>query len=220
MSYRPIFLAFLFFFAATMGTVASCGRPEGHTWPKITPISKTFYYDADRISLSLDVRNEHGEPAYWFGCHGADFKGKPVDPFHDDEWNYYGLFDCHLHDLHDKRGDNLLSYNAKDPRENFSRALTLPLQLQGRCAEYPEWGRIRHIRLRGMLITLEFTDLKLDKENLVTSFRFNVHIAQDNDARSSFAEPPGFAYPLQTKGNSADNITENCSKVIKEPPPQ
>jgi hypothetical protein len=174
--------------------------------------------------VNFYINNIQGKAVYWFGCHSADFSGQASDPFHDDEWFYYGAFDCHLHSVTEKDGSNLLSYNAADPRENFSRALTVPKQLQGRCAEYPEWGRLRHIRVRGMLITLQFRDPRFAQKAedgdrpwtgpALQSFRFDVRVEPHKSALSASAEQPASAYPLRTMPGSTKNISDDCAHVI------
>lgn len=200
----------------------------GESWPEIKPISRSFNVaDVDGTVVSLYLRNAQSKPIYWFGCHSADFTGKPSDPFHDDEYDYFGMFDCHLHSLSDRNGYNLLSYSATDHVENFSRALTVPEELQGRCEEYPEWGRLRHIRLRGMRITLEFSEVRLGQDlvatqgrkpkgKIVESFRLDLRIEPDKSALSAIAEPPGYAYPLRTLPGSIRNISDDCARVITE----
>jgi hypothetical protein len=212
------------FLASTLVLFAAAHQ----SWPEIKPINRTFYFtDVDRASVDFYLRNPQGKPLYWFGCHSADFTGKPIDPYHDDESDYYGMFDCHLHLLKDKDGYNLLSYSATDHRENFSRAFISPEELQGRCADYPEWGCIRHIRLRGMRITLEFGEVRLGQDfittqrpkpkgKIVQSFRLDLRIEPDKGALSAIAEPPGFANPHRVLPGSTNNISDDCAKVIPE----
>lgn len=203
--------------------------PQAHPlWPEMETVRRTFRFsDVEQATVSLYLRNPHGMPVYWFGCHSADFAGKPSDPFHDDAWNYYGEFDCHLHALSDKNGFNLLSYSATDHLENFSRAVTFSEELEGRCADYPDWGRVRIIRVRGMLVTLKFSDLGYGQDfdtsgnrklkgGAMRSFRFDVQIVNDEGARSPFAEFPKFANPLFTPPGSTKNISDNCAKLVPE----
>jgi hypothetical protein len=220
-------IALLFSSSFSCGAVALFANV--HPWPEIKPITKSFAFsEVDQASLSIYLRNPQGKPIYWFGCHSADFAGQRMDPFHDDEWDYYGAFDCHLHSLSEKNGYNLLSYDASNPSENFSRALAVPGNLQGRCAEYPEWGRLRHIRVRGMRITLEFRDMRfaqvpaaINRHNpdgtVLQSFRFDVQVERDKSALSASAQPPAFAYPLRTLPGSTKNISDDCAKTIPEP---
>lgn len=201
---------------------------DQHSWPQTKKIHRSYIFeDLGKASVAFEILNSRGKPLYWFGCHSSDFIGQPRDPFHDDEWFYYGSFDCHLHSLIDKSGNNLLSYNASDPRENFSRALTVTKQLTGRCAQYPDWGLLRHIRVRGMLITLQFGDLHFaqvaaavnDRNpdgTVLHSFKFDVQIEPDKSAVFSFAEIPQFAYPLQVSPGSAKNISDDCAELIPE----
>ncbi len=211
-------------FALSVGVLALFAS-SNHPWPEIKPLAKSFDFPAvDQASVDFYLNDAQGNSVYWFGCHSADFSGRSGDPFHDDKWDYYGAFDCHLHSLTDKNGFNLLSYDAVDPRENFSRALTVPKQLQGRCAEYPEWGRLRHIRVRGMLITLEYRDPRFvqkpresDRPSAglpLQSFRFDVRVEQDKSALSAFAEPPPYEYPLRTQPGSTKNISDDCAQII------
>src|SRR6266404_2325927 len=104
MSTRQHYAAALpLFFCFLTGTLVLFAVAR-QSWPEIKPISRSFYFsDVDRDSVGLYLRSPQGRPLYWFGCHSTDFSGKPTDPFHDDEYDYFG-FDCHLHSLSDENG--------------------------------------------------------------------------------------------------------------------
>jgi predicted RNA-binding protein with PUA-like domain len=52
---------------------------------------------------------------------------------------------------------NLL-LDSVDPYSRMNRAIVLPEQLYGECANYPEWGSLRHFLLRGFELTLKFSE--------------------------------------------------------------
>ena len=80
----------------------------------------------------------------------------------------------------------------------------LAKQLRGECLEYPEYSTVRHFRLRGMVITLRFTNIEWsDQKNdpFVKRFTFLVDVVPDATVRNSVAElvqgpkPPKSCYP-------------------------
>jgi hypothetical protein len=40
-----------------------------------------------------------------------------------------------------------------------NRGRVLAVQLRGSCASWPEYGVVRHFHLRGMVVTMRFTDI-------------------------------------------------------------
>jgi hypothetical protein len=205
------------------GSIVGRSAQAGYSWPQVVPISRDYNFpDVDHAMVSLTLKDTQGKPLYWMGCHSGDFTGNSGDPFRDDE-DYFGAFDCHLHSLHPRSEYNLLSYDAVWRIENFSRAATSAGDLWGACYDYPEWGRTRHIRLRGMRMTMQFNDVHFERtgisaeaDEVLRSFRFTLRIEPDEKAVSAVAEPPPFANPLKEEPGSTTSISNGCTKIIPE----
>jgi len=161
-------------------------------WPK--PVAESLRLNLNSLTtagVSFEIKTAEGSVEYWGGCRGLNFKGKLGDPAGDEDSDYYGDFDCHLHSVHGETNPalNLLVDEASDPVENFGRMVTNEANLKGLCATYPEWGRLRHVRLRGMNLTFEFAQIKSGAMQLV------ITVGPDPTALSAIAEPPAFQRP-------------------------
>jgi hypothetical protein len=196
-------------------------KPTLYHWPIVTPVSKQFSLSQIRKqTASLFVDGPHGH-LYWLGCHanGGDYSGPILDPLHDDVEEYFDEFDCHLHTIparHDDR--NLLSLDEQEGTENFSRAATSASDLNGVCAEYPAWGRVRHISLRGMLITLTFKPPNDSSTNSlahdipINRFNLEIKVEPDPSVLSSIALTPPFELPPVNPNNHLG--PRQCDRAI------
>jgi hypothetical protein len=164
-------------------------------WPKIqsTHVRSTFTVDGSTdFPVRLDVRDEQGTPRSRLECHSGDYSGEFVI-------YYSGTFHCALFAV---RGDKIVSWNlladstrAEQSSDWNNRGRMLAGQLRGTCGNSPEYGRIRHFRVRGMSVTVEFEDLMWGK--LQTSavggaplerFTVWIRIRPDTTANSETAE--------------------------------
>jgi hypothetical protein len=75
------------------------------------------------------------------------------------------------------------------------------------CASYPEYGLLRHFRLRGFELTFSISDLKLNKQGEPEQFKLRVSLRQDDESKSKTAEKLGYLNP-HAQGHS-------CSKIEK-----
>jgi hypothetical protein len=115
------------------------------------------------------------------------------------------------------KGPNLLDLTS-DPYSRTSRAEIFPDQLQGACADYPEWGRERSFRLRGMNLTMSMDQIKFahgrrDLEGIVSpdlvGVRIHVAVAPDVNATSSV--------PEQAKYTDWSMIPTTCRTPVLNP---
>jgi hypothetical protein len=125
-------------------------------------------------------------------------------------FDYSGDFECRLTPAFQlSRYSTLLTEEPRQTRDWQSRARFLVPELQGHCAQYPEYGLVRHFRLRGMSLRLElanvqFTPPKLPPDSTtqdLKSFRFVVRVRADPNAMSEIAETPKIPPPPQECGN-------------------
>ena len=130
---------------------------------------------------------------------------------------FSGDFQCALFAVGES-GDstgNLLAANTKDEQSTawWNRGRMRLAQLRGVCLAYPEYSTVRHFKLRGMVITLRFTDIgwsaTKDQQNnpLLAKFTFTLDVVPDKAARGPRDEqtervaspkgpkPPSSCYP-------------------------
>jgi hypothetical protein len=129
------------------------------TWPVVRPLHAIASYPPGRVGdtpfLAL-ISDTGNVPRYRFECHNGDYDS--VIGF-----TYSGSFHCALFAIDGSRlmSDNLLaddsSYEGSADWTNRGRLLAR--QLRGPCASWPEYGLVRHFHLRGMTVTMRFTDI-------------------------------------------------------------
>jgi hypothetical protein len=208
------------FTGALLGWSALLGLAGQYKWPEVEPLQRSFYFaDASKAAVKLLIDGASGKPLYRLECHTGDYEGDP-------NFNYSGAFDCKLIPLNpDDAYNDLL---GPDPLgwEVDNRAAIIAEDLVGRCADYPEHGRVRHFRLRDMKLTFVYSDLHLEKWPpegptgirlpRLLSFRFSVRVEPDPTAVSTIAEPVPFAEPPPIHTADPNIILPNCDKVIRQ----
>src|SRR5215831_15706624 len=133
------------------------------TWPVMRDVHKVFDFpDARTAAVELDLVDEGGRAVYRLECHSWAFGLHQRNPVFD----YSGDFECRLSPLYEPtRYSTLLTDDPHPTADWESRARFLVPELMGACADYPEYGRLRMFRLRGMRLTLEVRDVKLRRNN-------------------------------------------------------
>jgi hypothetical protein len=85
-----------------------------------------------------------------------------------------------------------------------NRGRLIAAQLQGDCLQYPEYSTLRHFRLRGMDVTLAYSDIAWTqgpKASQLRGFTLTLDTMPDKDAKMPMAEvaagdaPPTRCYP-------------------------
>jgi hypothetical protein len=162
---------------------ALSGPAAGKNWPLIRPLKEKHVFrdagsdgaDAPLFTFILDTL---GTPVYKVECHNGNYPD-------DSEINFSGDFQCALFAV---KGRNLTSSDllagAKDDK---NRARMHSAQLRGDCLQYPEYGAERHFRVRGMVVTLRFSDVKWSAGRLA-GFTLTLEAAPDESAVSAVSE--------------------------------
>jgi hypothetical protein len=103
--------------------------------------------------------------------------------------------------------------------EIFSRATVNVKDLSGACGEYPEWGRVRHVLLRGMLITFSFgidsglSAVQLSSRVPLSRYNLEIRVEPDPSSFSAIALAPAFELPPPV--NPSDTLaSRRCDSVI------
>lgn len=178
------------------------------TWPSIQPSHEehTVVVPSGEVDTPLltFVKDVVGVPVYRLECHNGYYEGKS-------EMSFSGDFQCGLFALRNSAvtSANLLAANTRDERSAdwWNRGRMLSSQLRGECLAYPEYSTVRNFRVRGMLVTFEFTnvewsDTKDQQGNpLLAKFTFKLDVVPDKTAQRPTAElalgpkPPTTCYP-------------------------
>ena len=184
-------------------------------WPLIKPVQEHYEFaDVKKARLSLVIRGLDNRPLYRFHCNGMS----ALEPEDADSW---ADFSCHLHSVYTRdKIESLLIENASVPREATSRGEIWSHFLRGQCADYPDWGRIRSFRLRGMRLTFVLSNMKFaidptdplsrKTEPLLESFQFKVTVVPDPKAHSAIAAPSAYELPREGGDGSLD-----CTVPVK-----
>jgi hypothetical protein len=175
-------------------------------WPIILPahasaVFANLAHDSIDTPFSMGITDAAGRLAYRVECHNFYYNN-------DEKIDYSGDFQCALYAAHGDTVVNLLASATKDEQSSdwFNRGRMLASQLAGRCGSYPEYGAIRHFRLRDMRVTFEFDNLEwapsTGAKPRLNGFMFTLSVNPDTSAHSSQAtvvhvrKPPASCDPI------------------------
>jgi len=195
------------------------GPQNGYAWPNVVGMKKSVDFPvAKNAIVELPVLGTQGRPLYVLECRG---RGINIDR----DFEYTGDFECRLKSLYTiDRYSTLLTEDPLQERSWESRGRFLSEELTAGCSEYPEYGRLRHFRLRGMTLTLELSQMSFEdlprpgdqeRAKLLSAFRLTVVVQPDPDALSTIAEEAPFAppSPLTSEGNVVRGY--RCDRILR-----
>jgi hypothetical protein len=175
-------------------------------WPMIQPVHETRTFanlgNVDNSFVAL-IKDTAGVPVYKFECHNGNYEG-------DSEINFSGDLQCALFAIKESKivSPNLLAANTRDEQSTdwWNRGRMRSEQLRGECLAYPDYSTDRHFKLRGMLVTLRFSDIEWstlqDQQHnpMLVKFTFNLDAIPDKTASAPSPElagaiPPRSCYP-------------------------
>lgn len=197
--------------AAILGaTGVRADHAQGTRWPTIRPLDEVFQInDPSTAVVRTFVRDGSGKQIYLFVCRTGDDESVP-------NVNYAGDLGCHLIPAeHGEVEENLL-IETPGVAAWYSRGRMFATELQGDCARYPEYGRQRTFRLRGLKVTMTYEDVHFaepaaDGHTRLASYRLHVRVVPDSAATREIAESSGYLDPSrQVPGDP-----RSCS-VIRE----
>jgi len=179
-------LALLFFATASAGAFAA-------PWPEVAEQNVSVGVDtsAARINIDVLILAKDGDPAYRLICRGGN------DKFLQELLDTKGIayvpdMMCVLNpSTMDAEGSLLAEGNEATwhTRGQFRWS-----DLVGACGNYPEYGRVRHFRLRQMELSLFATDVRV-ANGKVTYFVFNVIVKPMPEVQSRYVESSGYLAP-------------------------
>jgi hypothetical protein len=187
-------------------------QSQSRRWPTIQPLQAVFsIQDPDKAVIKTYIRDSKDTPLYLFVCRTGEDNSIPDIVYSND-------LDCRLLPaLLGEIEDNLL---VEEPNEKawFSRGHMVAQQLYGLCGSYPEYGLVRHFRLRGMRLTIEFFDVKFatmppplegSPSSRLSSYKLRLSVERDRFAKREIAERGGYLDPLRV----GQTPPRSCSKI-------
>ena len=171
---------------ASQATAAAAWEPmaESSATVRIEPKS-------DRISIELPLVDRLGRQRYVLWCEGGS--EKYLDRLSDTTGiNYVAPLMCVLNEGNKRSEASLLAEDDVGPWH--TRGQFAWEQLTGECGRYPEYGRVRHFRLRGFVLTLEAADPVLVDGHL-SAFDLRISVKNDPTATSSMAARAAYLPP-------------------------
>ena len=172
-----------------LAIIAIAGLQAQAQWPRIAPLDTLFrVQDATHPDVRAFIRSATGKPVYLLICRQSD------DPAAGDV-NYSGDLDCHL--MPAELGEVEENLLLEDHRLSawYSRGRMFAQHLRGACAAYPEYGLLRHFRLRAMQISIEFKDAVFSPSAELRSYQMRFTVVPDSTARRDIAEISGYLDP-------------------------
>ena len=175
--------------------------PTQHQWPEIRPVhtahSVVVPQDADAdVPFSVDITGTDGRALYRIECHRSFTSRTNI--------HYSGDYQCGLfaHGPNGWAAWTLFAANTRNESSadwwNRGRMRAIQLKSDGPCNGFPEFGAVRHFRLRGMLITLTYSKLHWSstQESGSDLRQFTINIDAQNDRNAKAPTPaPGAGSP-------------------------
>ena len=181
-------------------------QPNQQGWPLIQPLHAEYQFvspqdpGTEPPSFTLFLKDSAGVARYKFECHTGGYPDESEMTWTED-------FQCALfpYARDTVTPVNLLAVDtrAEQSVDWHNRGRMTAAQLQGDCLQYPEYSTLRHFRLRGMDLTLAYTDIAWagEKTAQLQKFTFTLDAVPDKDAKTPMAvaadgpEPPKDCYP-------------------------
>ncbi len=212
-----VIVVFLLIFAFCKPSLGHCAEQQ---WPIIAEFTAKVGIDtsANGIFFTLPLLDVHGITQYSLICVGGSngFLGNPSIFGGTKDTNYVGQFACGLTKGNSHEIENSLLSEDESPYW-FSRGRVINFRdLIGACGRYPEYGALRHFRLRNLELTLDFRDMSLDKNGNPAFIILAVSVRRDPTATTAQAEQTGFLTPYKS-GLSCEKVLHgNAPRMCRD----
>lgn len=183
---------------------------QGDDWPNVREFEITvgFSAHAERFDLLAPIYSDRGDIVYWLICKGGSDEN--LDRLSDESGtNFVGPLSCRLDT--EKRDSSFSLLTEDDVPVWHTRGQFHFSELIGTCGVYPEYGRVRHFRLRGFELTLQVED-PVVRGKTVEYFLLKISLRQDRAIRSATAERPGYLNPYLT---AEPPQPRGCDRVLE-----
>jgi len=165
-----------------------------YTWPVIRPFSFTqeIKVTDKAADIHFPIPDTNGKVVYTLRCVAGteEALGRLGEAEGED---YEGPLLLLLYEGKAIKGFTILGYDGSATWH--TRAQVRTQELLGRRGAYPEFGRLRHFRLRGFELTVRFSKIARDADGNISSLRMSVSGRPDASVTSSREEPCGFLPP-------------------------
>jgi len=196
--------------AGPLLVAASCCYAAETSWPTVRPLRETFAVsDPARAVIKTTITDNAGGALYLFVCRAGNDESVP-------DVNYSGDLDCRLMDaaLDERETNLLLETDAPNVAAWYSRGRMFARDLMGECAKYPEYGAVRHFRLRGMLLTMYFKSVHFipapsGASSDLASYTLALTVERDKRATRAIAESSGYLDPHVSR----PGVSRSCSVI-------
>lgn len=191
----------------------SCIASNGKSWASIKSLKTVIHFSDNKAKeAKIVINSSNDKPLYLLECY--------LGPHEDRNFDYSGDFECRLTSLYSQETySTLLTDNPKQSRDWESRGRFLKEQLIGKCADYPEYGKIRVFRLRKMKIQMILDNINFVKDTVrgelkIEGLDFNLTIDNDPTALSRIAEPVIYKEPALTDCKNGEKICFKCDSIV------
>jgi len=168
-------------------------------WPEMREFAlrSAFRLDAPRVDIDIPLRDPAGAVRYRLICRGGSQAHLDDVSERTGTSGYLPDLTCILN-AGDRESDaSLLSED--ESAAYYSRGRFVLSELAGACARYPEYGLVRHFRLRGMELELSVSGLATAASGAAAGRPAHallvVSVRRDLSARTAKAEQPGYLRP-------------------------
>ena len=205
MTQRSIAVAFVL--KATFVATAT-SLVVGQTWPVVRSTDRTFVFqDPDRAVANMFVLDTSGRQLYLFVWRTSEDASGPPNVI------YAGVLDCRLMEAPGGEREENLLLETRNVAPCYSRGRMFTEELYGDCAVYPEYGRLRHFRLRGMSVTLSFEEVHFNGTLAsgtlkLAAYKLRVTVMPDPKATRDIAESSGYLDPHRKVANRSCAVVQ------------
>ena len=192
--------------SAVFLTLAMTQAADAPQWPVIQEfeVRMGFARSNERIDLIIPFTDRSGRVWYRLDCRGGSDAHLDRISALPGAVNYVGPLMCSLSLGAEETGASLLGEETDSGGPWHTRGQFAWKHFEGACATYPEYGRVRHFRLRGFELTLSVSEPEIDND-LLDDYVLTVSLRQDPSAKTARAEPSGYETPYRV-GRSCEEI--------------
>jgi hypothetical protein len=167
-----------------------CGsRSEARSlFPLVVPLQSVIGVpNVRRADVNVMVKSVRGRPAYKIQCRSSSYG--------DAEFEYSGDFECRMVPVGAvTKYSTLFTEDPNQSRDWESRARFFSADLRGDCARIPEFGAVRHFKLRGMVVTLQVLHPTFGPNGLLDSLTLKVAVQPSPSSQQPIAA--GVPFPV------------------------
>ena len=158
-------------------------------WPAVAPLDTLVQVaHLTPVKIEVPIQSVAGDPLYVIFCRDGDWDMS-------NDVNYSGVLDCRLFPAGRGEVEENLLVEERGIAAWYSRARMFANELRGACADYPEYGRVRHFLLRGMRLTVEFRDAVFAAAGGLEAYTVRFRVERSATALRDIAESSGYLDP-------------------------